>query len=107
MCEMERENILNKGMAYGSEDTLQIEDFIIQAVKSKQSIVEWQIYMEDGTMRKSRHEKLQPVDEAWKKYLLNCKELRMPPRLSYPEASSCDLDEQVKAASILMELRYS
>ncbi|EPS40601.1 hypothetical protein H072_5510 [Dactylellina haptotyla CBS 200.50] len=93
-------------MAYGSEDSLQIEDSIVQAVKAKQSVIEWQIYIEEGTTRNDRREKLPPIDDAWRLYLVSCKGLPMPPRLSYPDVPVERSDEQIEAASILMELKY-
>ncbi|KAF3917414.1 hypothetical protein ABW21_db0206162 [Orbilia brochopaga] len=70
---------------YGSEETLQIENSIVQAVKAKQAVVEWQIFAEEGVTRNDRQEKLPPVEEAWKRYLV---------------------EEQIEAAGILMELKY-
>ncbi|KAK6346963.1 hypothetical protein TWF696_007058 [Orbilia brochopaga] len=106
LCERERTSILAAGKAYGSEETLQIEDSIVQAVKAKQAVVEWQIYVEEGVTRSDRQEKLPSVEEAWKRYLVTCKGLSIPPRLSYPEAPGSQVEEQIEAASILMELKY-
>ncbi|KAJ6257117.1 hypothetical protein Dda_8002 [Drechslerella dactyloides] len=106
LCERARNEIMSMGKTYGSEETLQIEDSIVQAVKAKQAVVEWQIYVEEGVTRTDRQEKLPPVEEAWKKYLASCKGLPIPPRLSYPEASGSQTEEQIEAASILMELKY-
>ncbi|KAK6525540.1 hypothetical protein TWF281_010602 [Arthrobotrys megalospora] len=106
LCEKEREDILLSGRRYGSEETLQIESFVVEAVKAKQAVVEWQIYVEDGVMRAERQEKLPPIEEAWRRYLTTCKGLWMPPRLSYPESSEDEQEAEIQAASILMELRY-
>ncbi|KAK6507364.1 hypothetical protein TWF481_005801 [Arthrobotrys musiformis] len=104
LCEKEREKILSSGKVYGSEETLQIESSIVEAVKAKQSVVEWQIYVEEGVTRADRQEKLPPIEDAWRQYLMACKGLRMPPRLSYPESPAEQQEAEIQAASILMEL---
>ncbi|KAK6343215.1 hypothetical protein TWF730_010815 [Orbilia blumenaviensis] len=91
---------------YGSEETLQIESSVVEAVKAKQAVVEWQIYVEEGIMRPDRQEKLPPINDAWRRYLMTCRGLRMPPRLSYPESPVDEQEAEIQAASILMELRY-
>ncbi|RVD89971.1 uncharacterized protein DFL_000957 [Arthrobotrys flagrans] len=106
MCEKERDKILSGGKEYGSEETLQIESSVVEAVKAKQAVVEWQIYVEEGVMRADRQEKLPPIEDAWKQYLTTCKGLWMPPRLSYPESPLDQQEAEIQAASILMELRY-
>lgn len=80
---------------YGSEDTLSIDPSVIQAVKAKQAVVEWQIHHEDGITRNDRQEHLLPVEEAYKRYLVTCKGMAMPPRLSYPERPTCLIPEDV------------
>ncbi|KAF3200096.1 hypothetical protein TWF679_001083 [Orbilia oligospora] len=106
LCEQERSKILSDGKGYGSEETLQIESSVVEAVKAKQAVVEWQIYIEEGVVRADRQEKLPPIEDAWKQYLTTCKGLWMPPRLSYPESPLEQREAEVQAAKILMELRY-
>ncbi|KAK6336596.1 hypothetical protein TWF718_009398 [Orbilia javanica] len=106
LCERERAKILSDGKGYGSEETLQIENSVVEAVKAKQAVVEWQIYFEEGTMRTGRQEKLPPIENAWKQYLTTCKGLWVPPRLSYPEPPLNQQEADIQAASILMALKY-
>lgn len=123
---------MREGGVYGSEDSIQIDPALVRAVKAKQAVVEWQLYIEEGLLRANRQESLGSLEVAWKQYLSSCRGVAIPPRLSYPsildegesqnlplgikwpmaaprayqeEGHGCS-DDQMEAATILMELKY-